>query len=102
MQDSFAKTMQSELADAGYKFNVDAIKNAVFQGLKELQNYKNTVLIKGEETLKEIQSSGASAVVLAGRPYHIDNILNLSDKFALTVACFVLFFVADKFILWGF
>ena len=76
MQDSFAKTMQSELADAGYKFNVDAIKNAVFQGLKELQNYKNTVLIKGEETLKEIQSSGASAVVLAGRPYHIDKTIN--------------------------
>ena len=76
MQDSFAKTMQSELADAGYKFNVDAIKNAVFQGLKELQNYKNTILIKGEETLKEIQSSGASAVVLAGRPYHIDKTIN--------------------------
>ncbi len=76
MQDSFAKTMQSELADARYKFNVDAIKNAVFQGLKELQNYKNTVLIKGEETLKEIQSSGASAVVLAGRPYHIDKTIN--------------------------
>lgn len=76
MQDSFSKTMQSELADAGYKFNVDAIKNAVFQGLKELQNYKNTVLIKGEETLKEIQSSGVSAVVLAGRPYHIDKTIN--------------------------
>ena len=76
MQDSFAKTMQSELADVGYKFNVDAIKNAVFQGLKELQNYKNTVLIKGEETLKEIQNSGASAVVLAGRPYHIDKTIN--------------------------
>ena len=76
MQDSFAKTMQSELADAGYKFNVDAIKNAVFQGLKELQNYKNTILIKSEETLKEIQSSGASAVVLAGRPYHIDKTIN--------------------------
>jgi len=76
MQDSFAKTMQSELADVGYKFNVDAIKNAVFQGLKELQNYKNTVLIKGEETLKDIQSSGASAVVLAGRPYHIDKTIN--------------------------
>ena len=76
MQDSFAKTMQSELADVGYKFNVDTIKNAVFQGLKELQNYKNTVLIKGEETLKEIQSSGASAVVLAGRPYHIDKTIN--------------------------
>ena len=76
MQDSFAKTMQSELADVGYKFNVDAIKNAVFQGLKELQNYKNTILIKGEETLKEIQSSGASAVVLAGRPYHIDKTIN--------------------------
>ena len=76
MQDSFAKTMQSELADAGYKFNVDAIKNAVLQGLKELQNYKNTVLIKGEETIKEIQSSGASAVVLAGRPYHIDKTIN--------------------------
>ena len=76
MQDSFSKTMQSELADVGYKFNVDAIKNAVFQGLKELQNYKNTVLIKGEEALKEIQSSGASAVVLAGRPYHIDKTIN--------------------------
>nr|WP_314166273.1 acyl-CoA dehydratase activase [uncultured Campylobacter sp.] len=76
MQDSFSNTMQSELADAGYKFNVDAIKNAVFQGLKELQNYKNTVLIKGEEALKEIQSSGASAVVLAGRPYHIDKTIN--------------------------
>ena len=76
MQDSFSRTMQSELADVGYKFNVDAIKNAVFQGLKELQNYKNTILIKGEETLKEIQSSGASAVVLAGRPYHIDKTIN--------------------------
>ena len=76
MQDSFAKTMQSELADVGYKFNVDAIKNAVFQGLKELQNYKNTVLIKGEETLKEINISGMPAVVLAGRPYHIDKTIN--------------------------
>lgn len=76
MQDSFCKTMQAELADAGYKFHSDAVKNAVLQGLKELQNYKNTVLIKGEETLKEINASGAPAVVLAGRPYHIDKTIN--------------------------
>lgn len=76
MQDSFAKTMQAELADAGYKFHSDAVKNAVLQGFKELQNYKNTVLIKGEETLKEINASGAPAVVLAGRPYHIDKTIN--------------------------
>lgn len=76
MQDSFCKTMQAELADAGYKFHSDAVKNAVLQGLKELQNYKNTVLIKGEETLKEINASGARAVVLAGRPYHIDKTIN--------------------------
>ena len=76
MQDSFCKTMQAELADAGYKFHSDAVKNAVLQGLKELQNYKNTVLIKGEETLKEINASGAPAIVLAGRPYHIDKTIN--------------------------
>ena len=76
MQDSFCKTMQAELADAGYKFHSDAVKNAVLQGLKELQNYKNTVLIKGEETLKEINASGMPAIVLAGRPYHIDKTIN--------------------------
>ncbi|MDA3043484.1 MULTISPECIES: acyl-CoA dehydratase activase [unclassified Campylobacter] len=72
----FAKTMRKELANLGFKFKLDVIKNAVFQGKKELENYKNTVLIKGEETLNLIREQNLSAIVLAGRPYHIDKSVN--------------------------
>lgn len=52
------------------------IKKAVDKAWNEMENFKMDIREKGEETLNTIEKEGIKAVVLAGRPYHIDPAVN--------------------------
>jgi len=50
----------------------EEVKTAARKGLAELDHYKADVRKMGEEALDYIAENKAKAIVLAGRPYHID------------------------------
>ncbi len=52
------------------------ISKAAQNAYEELERYKEDVRKKGEETLRYIEDKGIKAIVLAGRPYHIDPEIN--------------------------
>ncbi len=52
------------------------IKNAVFKAWEELARTRKDIMEKGEETLKWMEENGKRGIVLAGRPYHIDQEIN--------------------------
>ena len=60
------------------KFGIpaEAIKVAVHAGWLEMENARNDMRKKGEETLKFLEETGNRGIVLAGRPYHIDPEIN--------------------------
>lgn len=72
------KRLAERLAEEFERFNISSneIKDSVEKAWKEQELFKKEIQIKGEETLKEIKSKGIKGVVLAGRPYHIDNEIN--------------------------
>lgn len=51
-------------------------KDAIEKGFDEQSRFKQDIMRKGEETLKYIDDNNLKAVVLAGRPYHIDPHIN--------------------------
>lgn len=52
------------------------IKKAVNKGYKEMENYKADIVKEGERILKQLEEKDQTAIVLAGRPYHIDPEIN--------------------------
>ena len=54
----------------------DEVKRAVKSAWKEWQSFREDIRKKGEETLEYINESGMTAIVLAGRPYHLDPEIN--------------------------
>ena len=59
-----------------YNFTKKEVKTAIQEGFKELRKYKKEVQNKGEEFLKYIVDHNEKAIVLAGRPYHLDKEVN--------------------------
>ena len=59
-----------------YKFNKKEVKEAVHKGFLEQEKFKEDVRKKGEEFLKYINDHDEKAIVLAGRPYHLDKEVN--------------------------
>jgi len=59
-----------------YKFTKKEIKEAVHKGFVEQDKFKDEVRAKGEEFLKYIKEHDEKAIVLAGRPYHLDKEVN--------------------------
>ena len=59
-----------------YNFTKKELKDAIKEGFLELEQFKNDVRKKGEEFLKYLQDHDEKGIVLAGRPYHIDNEIN--------------------------
>ncbi|MDD2484574.1 MAG: acyl-CoA dehydratase activase-related protein, partial [Eubacteriales bacterium] len=49
---------------------------AVQSGRKEDRAFKSEIRAKGEEAIRGIEESGQKAIVLAGRPYHLDPEIN--------------------------
>ncbi len=59
-----------------YKFKKSELKKAISLANKEQEKYKKEVQQKGEEFLKYIVDHNEKAIVLAGRPYHLDKEVN--------------------------
>ncbi len=71
---SFEKQMYNTLKDFGVTFA--EVKNAAGKAFDELNNYKEDIRRKGEETLLWLEENNKRGIVLAGRPYHIDPEIN--------------------------
>ena len=65
----------------GYEFNGNVlskkhIENAVEKAWQAQQDYHDQIRIKGRELIDFVNKKGLNAIVLAGRPYHIDPEIN--------------------------
>ncbi len=56
--------------------NSDEISRAVDKAAAEMENYRRDVQNFGENLLKRIENSGEHAILLVGRPYHVDPEIN--------------------------
>lgn len=54
----------------------DAIKNAVKAAWKEQLHYKEAYYKMTRDALEQVQKNNLPSIVLAGRPYHVDNGIN--------------------------
>ena len=59
-----------------YHFTYKEVKDAIRKGFEELDKFKNDVQKKGEEFLQYTIMHQEKAIVLAGRPYHLDKEIN--------------------------
>ncbi len=59
-----------------YNFTTKELKRAIKAGFEEQRKFKEEVRSKGEEFLKLVNERGEKAIVLAGRPYHLDKEVN--------------------------
>ncbi|WP_148410419.1 2-hydroxyacyl-CoA dehydratase [Murimonas intestini] len=54
----------------------EEVREAARTGWKEMENTREAMKVKGEETIKWLKETGRKGIVLAGRPYHIDSEIN--------------------------
>lgn len=84
---SFAdeKTLTSRLSEIFRSFTIDGktyeipkrlIQNAVTAAWEEQKNYHNDVRKEGQAALEWMKAHNAKGIVLAGRPYHVDQEVN--------------------------
>ena len=59
-----------------YKFTIRELKSALRAGFRELDKFKDDVRKQGEKFLKYVVEHEEKAIVLAGRPYHLDKEVN--------------------------
>lgn len=67
-----------------YNFTKREIENALDEGFSRLEKYREDVRSKADEILWKAEMQGKQAVVLAGRPYHLDGEINHSINKLLT------------------
>ncbi len=67
---------QLEKALADFDISKKELEDAVRQGFSELASFKQDIRRKGIETLNYLEENDERAIVLAGRPYHIDPEIN--------------------------
>ena len=72
------ETVSKRLVEEFVKMDIPAseIKKAVDLAWTELNNCREDIKRKGEETLKYMEETGRHGIVLAGRPYHVDPEIN--------------------------
>lgn len=58
------------------EITLDEVRSAVKHGFDELENFKKDIRDKAEELLMQINLNNEKAIVLAGRPYHLDPEIN--------------------------
>ncbi len=74
MRKSVAKTLAAALSR--YKFKKSEILKALDAGFARLDGYRAAVRAKADEILGRAEAENRQAVVLAGRPYHLDPEIN--------------------------
>lgn len=72
------KKLKKRLAEEFAEENIsaDEISRAVDKAAAEMENYRLDVQNFGDELLKRIEQSGEHAILLVGRPYHVDPEIN--------------------------
>ena len=70
------KKLSKRLAEEFPSIDRKQIDEAVRAGYDELEKYRRDVESYGEKILERIQSTGEYAILLIGRPYHIDPEIN--------------------------
>ncbi len=53
-----------------------AVRSALDEGFKRLEAYRRDVAKKADEILRRAEEEGRRVIILAGRPYHLDNEIN--------------------------
>ncbi|MDR0297385.1 MAG: 2-hydroxyacyl-CoA dehydratase [Streptococcaceae bacterium] len=72
-----AQNVLSALTVAGYEnLELTEIEKAVSHGFDVLENFKEDIRKKAEELMVKINLNNEKAIVLAGRPYHLDPEIN--------------------------
>ncbi|MDO5539045.1 MAG: acyl-CoA dehydratase activase-related protein [Eubacteriales bacterium] len=70
------ETVTTQLVKAFPEIPSNEIKAAAAAGWTELENVRRAMWKKGEETIEWLKANNKHGIVLAGRPYHIDNEIN--------------------------
>lgn len=87
---AFINIMYQELKKLG-KYSKKAIKEAYQAGLANLLQFREDIFIEGERVFNDVLEHNKRALVLAGRPYHIDPEINHGiDKMINDLGCVVL------------
>ncbi len=71
-----AQNIHKALSAQGFELSLDAVQAAVYHGFAELEAFKVDIREKAEELLVQINLNNEKAIVLAGRPYHLDPEIN--------------------------
>ena len=69
-------TMSGQLVKAFPEIPAKEVKAAAAAGWAEMEHVRITMQKKGEETIEWLKANNKHGIVLAGRPYHIDNEIN--------------------------
>ncbi|WP_366937048.1 acyl-CoA dehydratase activase [uncultured Faecalicoccus sp.] len=86
---SFSKTMQKTLEEMGFHYKRSQIKYALQQGLLERQIFHEQLVQKHLDAVNFARAHGIPMVVLCGRPYHLDPLINHQIHKLLTQLGFV-------------
>lgn len=70
------KKLEKRMAKVFPQIPKQEVYEAVREGYKEQDKYRQDVLDKGKEALEFLKKQGKKGIVLAGRPYHIDPEIN--------------------------
>ncbi|WP_321388912.1 acyl-CoA dehydratase activase-related protein [uncultured Enterococcus sp.] len=73
-EESVADVLAVTFQDLG--ITKEEVQKALHHGYEELENFKEDIRNKGEETLLMLNQKGQKGVVLSGRPYHLDPEIN--------------------------
>lgn len=71
-----AESLVRELPKYGIRLPAAEIRKAAQKGFREMLDFRAEIRRKGEELYAKVKESGETAIVLAGRPYHLDSAIN--------------------------
>ncbi|MFC4653092.1 acyl-CoA dehydratase activase-related protein [Lactococcus nasutitermitis] len=71
-----AENIAKALTNAGYDIPVEKVTEAVNHGYQALEDFKEDLRKKAEDLLMQVNLNNEKAIVLAGRPYHLDPEIN--------------------------
>lgn len=74
MRQNAVKKLRRELSE--YRFSKGRIAAALDEGFKRLEDYHRDIKNEGKRILERAEKEGKQIIVLAGRPYHLDNEIN--------------------------
>ncbi|MQW23060.1 MULTISPECIES: 2-hydroxyacyl-CoA dehydratase [unclassified Lactococcus] len=71
-----AQNVLSALTKAGFDLSLEQVQAAVNHGFEEMEAFKQDLRKQAEDLLLKINLNQEKAIVLAGRPYHLDPEIN--------------------------